>query len=88
MSFLSLSYFRKIYWGQSEKNRSVKLSVSLLAFKSFAQHTLCVFIEKKKKKKNQYTHLLKKLVVIERAELNSLQSVVLDKTWKAKISHK
>ena len=87
LSFLSLSDFRKIYWGQSEKNRSVKLSVSLLAFKSFAQHTLCVFIEKKRKK-NQDPHWLKKCVVIERAELNSLQSVVLDKTWKAKISHK
>lgn len=56
LSFLSLSYFRRIYWGQSEKNRSVKLSVSLLAFKSFAQHTLCMFIEKKKKTKTK-THI-------------------------------
>ena len=55
LSFLSLSYFRRIYWGQSEKNRSVKFSVSLLAFKSFAQHTLCVFIEKKRKKKKNKT---------------------------------
>lgn len=31
---------------------------------------------------------MKKCVVIERAELNSLQNVVLNKTWKAKISHK